>query len=1029
MENSWFKSIKHPGGYRHSVRRQGLLISLLMGLGGSLPATPPGNMGIYFEAGGGDGLNSTATYTHDFDTIIRQDPGYALVGGNQVVLNRGLHLVLYSSRYRADNVSNSGNNGRASGIGFLSLNGAPQSSGQSFGILRRQDQGGGSDGAVDFYMSGAAILDVPFDGSTIAMQTLRTDNNIASGNDISRFPNRTGLQILKLDDCLPILRTDRTTDAAGPTVRGAAFQTVGYDRLLANAESHFIHDPNGDITLTEGGHYLVLANSGILRPVTGDRITIRQRLTLDGTEIQGTRTTGYPRGNPDNDRVDEGIVAVGSVIEATPGQILRVQLQMESTQGNAGNGSDNTTIMADRTALTIVKLPDNADYLQLTESGNNQNIDDGAMDPVSWSSADEVDAGSFGFTAPGTDITVNQAGDYLFFTRLYTQDSDRSRSVTEFNYRINGAANDIGRSAFYTRNTTGGESGGNFGASLLPGLIAGDTVQVASLSIGRTGTVHLDRGGLSGLPVSALAAIPPHGILWDDCDKDGIRDAEETRYANIGVELWENGTLVDSTTTDANGEYSFVYAMLANTSYEIRVQLTGRLDGFGPTRQDVGFDAGTTDTNDSDFALSANFGYAEYSFNSEDNVDAADLGLVWARSPAEFVICTSDPTVTNDLGCVYNHNVVPALVQDLDARNPGFVLSGISASGVSGYFIDIDSTIPTGMISTENGWTSLDSSGGELSGVVIDGINFFVSSVDGSRLRLAGGNPTPNPLTGDFVFDDGANEAVILNFGGAGALPAGEWLVEMWVWDELAPLDDVLAAYRVNTAETILGSFTPDPVHPTARFTFTSDGISAYDVFIRENNGQDRSRLNAVRLLPITELNSVSDLGECPPWEIEHRTVQATNGTCSYVVTNFTDIINPCATNPADAMVTCTSVWTYTIDREPPKVVRINPGGSVGCVTNNLFNLAPLGQASQSSTRGAPNPSTFSGCNLARCAIDGITDGNWPNSSVTHTANQATPWWKLELPGPANIAAIQLFNRTDCCGNRLDNFNVSIWGR
>ena len=71
--------------------------------------------------------------------------------------------------------------------------------------------------------------------------------------------------------------------------------------------------------------------------------------------------------------------------------------------------------------------------------------------------------------------------------------------------------------------------------------------------------------------------------------------------------------------------------------------------------------------------------------------------------------------------------------------------------------------------------------------------------------------------------------------------------------------------------------------------------------------------------------------------------------------------------------------------------------------------------ASQSST-------DFGGA--ASRAVDGSTDGNWNAGSVTHTAKQDYPWWQLDLGRVEAVAEVTLYNRTDCCAERLSNFYV-----
>ena len=61
-----------------------------------------------------------------------------------------------------------------------------------------------------------------------------------------------------------------------------------------------------------------------------------------------------------------------------------------------------------------------------------------------------------------------------------------------------------------------------------------------------------------------------------------------------------------------------------------------------------------------------------------------------------------------------------------------------------------------------------------------------------------------------------------------------------------------------------------------------------------------------------------------------------------------------------------------------------------------------------------------------RRAVDGNTDGNWGGNSVSHTANQAMPWWQVDLGAAQGIRNIRIWNRTDCCGERLAKFHVLV---
>jgi hypothetical protein len=59
-------------------------------------------------------------------------------------------------------------------------------------------------------------------------------------------------------------------------------------------------------------------------------------------------------------------------------------------------------------------------------------------------------------------------------------------------------------------------------------------------------------------------------------------------------------------------------------------------------------------------------------------------------------------------------------------------------------------------------------------------------------------------------------------------------------------------------------------------------------------------------------------------------------------------------------------------------------------------------------------------------AVDGNTSGNWALNSVTHTDRLTNAWWQVDLGAVVPIAQIKIWNRTDCCGERLSNFYVLV---
>jgi len=95
-------------------------------------------------------------------------------------------------------------------------------------------------------------------------------------------------------------------------------------------------------------------------------------------------------------------------------------------------------------------------------------------------------------------------------------------------------------------------------------------------------------------------------------------------------------------------------------------------------------------------------------------------------------------------------------------------------------------------------------------------------------------------------------------------------------------------------------------------------------------------------------------------------------------------------------------------------------------------NLGVLGAASAEKTiyfnnvalgKAATQSSTYNGSTASR-AVDGNTDGTLSRGSVSHTSSEANAWWEVDLGAGHQILALRLWNRADCCAERLSNFYV-----
>lgn len=92
----------------------------------------------------------------------------------------------------------------------------------------------------------------------------------------------------------------------------------------------------------------------------------------------------------------------------------------------------------------------------------------------------------------------------------------------------------------------------------------------------------------------------------------------------------------------------------------------------------------------------------------------------------------------------------------------------------------------------------------------------------------------------------------------------------------------------------------------------------------------------------------------------------------------------------------------------------------ITALDTRLSNLALFGTASHSST--FPSALDFEAGN----ANDGDLSGGRKSGSLTHTNNENQAWWEIDLGRSVEIDTVRLWNRTDCCSNRLNNFHVLV---
>ena len=467
--------------------------------------TPGGTVGdtaIYLEVEGGEQLTrATAagaygpTLVHDFDTEQLADATYKLnpsgADAREIAVSSGRHLVLYNTRFIATGGAN-----RAEIQTWITLGGSEMAAGRSQGYIRRT---GNANEAV---LSGGAIINALADDAVLTLNSRRSDTNTnaavlpqrnlpSGGGANNNIAGSTAIQFFKLDDGWAYLNLGLGADK--PLPNNASWHVVTYD---LNASPNTLgtgftlnQQPDGAITLNEGGLYLVVANTGLRKATNNTRTNYQQRLTLDGVEVPGSVTTTYIRGNEDT---NEGVSSLGMVVRANAGQVLTVQVRKE-------NGTV-ATVKAGQSAINIVQLPASAAFLALADATNQEINDTPAADPVSF--ADQVAVPSqFSHSRGQSQVTVSDTGNYLFLANVFTQsdatNDNHDRTVPLHGWQAtgpNGASGMLpqGRGAQYNRDN-GSRTSGSWGAGILP-LDAG-TVSYTHLRAHETLRYRGGRGG------------------------------------------------------------------------------------------------------------------------------------------------------------------------------------------------------------------------------------------------------------------------------------------------------------------------------------------------------------------------------------------------------------------------------------------------------------------------------------------------------------------------------------------------------
>jgi Domain of unknown function (DUF1929)/F5/8 type C domain len=221
---------------------------------------------------------------------------------------------------------------------------------------------------------------------------------------------------------------------------------------------------------------------------------------------------------------------------------------------------------------------------------------------------------------------------------------------------------------------------------------------------------------------------------------------------------------------------------------------------------------------------------------------------------------------------------------------------------------------------------------------------------------------------------------------------------------------------------------------PAGGWNDSSEGAYSQDWVRVDFNGN--KTINEINVYTLRD-NFASQTTDPTLFETFNTAVNTGQGATSYDVQYLSGsgwITIDCGTptNPCGRVSNNNRVWRqFNFPSVTTSAIRVAVHGSVPFTfANNYSRLveveaySPIGSTNVALGRPATQSSTL--FTTAAAAVDGNTSGNFGAGSTTHTDHTVQPWWQVDLGSVQNLGSIRLWNRTDCCGERLSNFYVLV---
>lgn len=323
---------------------------------------------------------------------------------------------------------------------------------------------------------------------------------------------------------------------------------------------------------------------------------------------------------------------------------------------------------------------------------------------------------------------------------------------------------------------------------------------------------------------------------------------------NAATKTFGNGVTLD---IDAG---STAFRVNADGSDRVRAQPT---NGGSLTRsaiyRDFIFGDGTTNTSGlfstfSGLTPGATYDITVTSFDDGSNSNRSSVWSAQGNSTGYTfngsTLPTSDTDDTLNLTAIANLDGTLKVEGRANGASPAVFLNAIElvetdvtqlVASNTVFAVDINS----GGSPTEPGFDALNLSAGtgDNSNVVLDGVTFTAFS-SGGQQDLG----SPNDLTRDGIFDNGANSAAGLRINN---LEDGIYQAEVFAFEDIstAQLGNLIVGITQTGSETIFTTnYTPDANNPYTFIFNSADFANGFGIFTREGNDTDHTVFNGLRL-------------------------------------------------------------------------------------------------------------------------------------------------------------------------------------